>query len=318
MRILLVKTSSLGDVVHNLPVVADIRNHFPDAQIDWIAEENFAAIPRLHPDVNRVFPVAMRRWRKHLSSGAVWQQWRVFKQSLQAQDYDFVIDTQGLLKSSLIARSARGLRCGFDWHSAREPLASFAYQRKFTVAKNLHAVERNRQLVASALGYQVISAPSYGLASPKSAPDKAFQAPCVVFLHATSRADKEWPEENWIALGEYFSSRGLKCILPSGNEFENQRAQRLANAISNAIAKSPGSLEEVATQIAHASAIIGVDTGLTHLACAFGRPTVALYCNTDPGLTGVYGSARAVNLGGIGATPSVNDAIAAFEKVRAT
>ncbi len=318
MRILLIKTSSLGDIIHNLPVVADIRNHFHVAQIDWVVEEKFAAIPRLHPNVNRVIPVAMRRWRKHLSSGATWHQWREFKQLLQEQEYDFVIDTQGLLKSSLIARSARGLRCGYDWDSAREPLASFAYRRKFAVAKNLHAVERNRQLVEKALSYEANTAPSYGLALPKAAPDKALQAPYIIFLHATSRADKEWPEENWIALGQFFSQRGFICVLPSGNELENQRAQRLANAIPNAVANPPGSLEEVAARIAHAIAIFGVDTGLTHIACAFGRPTVALYCNTDPGLTGVYGSARALNLGGIGAAPSVNEAISAFEKVRET
>ena len=191
MRILLIKTSSLGDVVHNLPVVADIRGHLADAQIDWVVEENFASIPTLHRDVNRVLPVAMRRWRKHLTNGATWAQWREFKRQLQERVYDYVIDTQGLLKSSLIARNARGLRCGYDWDSAREPLASFSYQRKFNVAKNLHAVERNRQLVAKALGYEANGEPRYGLHAPRSSPDKAFQAPYVVFLHATSRADKE-------------------------------------------------------------------------------------------------------------------------------
>ena len=318
MRILLIKTSSLGDVIHNLPVVADIRRQFADAQIDWVVEENFAAIPRLNPNVHRVLPVAMRRWRKHLSAGATWEQWRAFKQRLQEQTYDFVIDTQGLLKSSLIARSARGLRCGYDSASAREPLASFAYQRKFNVAKNLHAVERNRQLVAKALGYEASTEPSYGLSAPEAAPDKALQAPYVVCLHATSRADKEWPEANWIALGEWFAARGYTSVFPSGNEQEYERAHRLAAAIPNTRALAPGSLDDVAVLLSHASAVIGVDTGLTHLACAFGKPTVALYCHSDPGLTGVYGSARAVNLGGIGAPPGVEAVVAAYERVGAT
>lgn len=318
MRILLVKTSSLGDVIHNLPVVADIQKHFPDAQIDWVVEENFAAIPRLNPNVNRVFPVAMRRWRNHLSSGTTWQQWRTFKHALQEHTYDFVIDTQGLLKSAIIARAARGLRCGYDWDSAREPIASFAYQRKFTVAKNLHAVERNRALVAKALGYEANAEPIYGLSMPEAAPTKTLQAPYVVFLHATSRADKQWPEENWIELGKWFFANGFASEFPSGNDSELQRATRLARAIPDAKARPPGKLEDIAAHLAHASAVIGVDTGLTHLACALGKPTVALYCNSDPGLTGVYGSARAVNLGGIGAPPSVDDVINAFEKVRAT
>jgi heptosyltransferase I len=317
MRILLIKTSSLGDVVHNLPVVADIRGHFADAQIDWVVEENFAAIPRLHPSIDRVFPVAMRRWRKHLTNGATWAQWREFKRQLQERVYDFVIDTQGLLKSSLIARNARGLRCGYDWASAREPLASFAYQRKFNVATNLHAVERNRQLVAKALGYEASGEPSYGLPVPEAAPDKALQAPYVVMLHATSRADKEWPEDNWIALGEWFSSHGFASVFPSGSEKEFERARRLAAAVANSTALPPRSLDDVARLLSRANAVIGVDTGLTHLACAFDKPTVALYCHSDPGLTGVYGSARAINLGGIGSPPSVDAVLAAYQRVLA-
>ncbi len=315
MRILLIKTSSLGDVIHNLPVVADIRNHVADAQIDWVVEENFAAIPRLHPNVNHVLPVAMRRWRKHLSAGATWNQWRDFKRQLHEHTYDFVIDTQGLLKSAVIARGARGLRCGYDWASAREPLASFAYQRKFNVAKNLHAVERNRQLVAKALGYEASGEPSYGLSALEAAPDMALQAPYVVYLHATSRPDKEWPEERWIALGKWFSARGSASVFPSGNEPEHERARRLAAAIANARALPPGSLDDIAVLLSHAAAVIGVDTGLTHLACAFGKPTVALYCNSDPGLTGVYGRARAVNLGGIGAPPNVEAVVTAYGRV---
>ena len=318
MRILLVKTSSLGDVIHNLPVVADIRAHFADALIDWVVEENFAAVPRLHPRVNRVYPVAMRRWRKHLSSGATWEQWRDFKRQMQAHTYDFVIDTQGLLKSSLIARNALGLRCGYDWASAREPLASFAYQRKFSVAKNLHAVERNRQLIAKALGYEASGEPSYGLSTPEGALDKALQAPYVVMLHATSRGDKEWPKENWIALGKWFAERGIMSVFPSGNPTEREGATRLAQAIPNARSLPPGSLERVAATLSNAAAAIGVDTGLTHLACAFGKPTVALFCASDPGLTGVYGSARAVNLGGIGAPPGVDAVLAAYARVSAS
>jgi heptosyltransferase I len=315
MRILLVKTSSLGDVVHNLPVVSDIRNHVPDAQIDWVVEENFAVIPRLNPNVNRVIFVALRRWRKHLTSGATWEQWRAFKQTLQEYRYDFVIDTQGLLKSSMITRSAHGLRCGYDWESAREPLASFAYQRKFKVTKNLHAVERNRQLVAKALGYEASAEPSYGLHAPNAALDMAFQAPYIVFLHATSRADKEWPEQNWIALGKWFAEQNYIGIFPSGNSVEHERSIRLARNIPSARSLAPGSLEEIAALLANASAVIGVDTGLTHLACAFGRPTVALYCNSDPGLTGVYGSARAINLGGIGLPPSVDAVLQGYARV---
>lgn len=317
MRVLLVKTSSLGDVVHNLPVVTDIRRHVEGAQIDWVVEENFSAIPLLHPHVDRVIPVALRRWRKDWFNAVNRDQWRAFKSKLQERTYDFAIDTQGLLKSAMIVRAARGLRCGYDWQSAREPLASLAYRRKFNVAINLHAVERNRQLVASVLGYEANAEPIYGLPVPEAAPNKAFQAPYVVFLHATSRADKEWREDNWIALGKWFTEREITCILPSGNEVERQRAIRVAQKIPRAIALASGTLHDVAALLANAEAVVGVDTGLTHLACAFGKPTVAIYCDTDPARTGVYGSARAVNLGGIGLQPSIDAVLQAYARVGA-
>ncbi|HEY0664595.1 MAG TPA: lipopolysaccharide heptosyltransferase I, partial [Gallionella sp.] len=154
-RILLIKTTSLGDVLHNLPVVSDIVRHYPDAQIDWAVEEGFAALPKLHPAVRSVIPVAVRRWRKQLFHAATWREIGAFRASLSAQQYDICIDTQGLFKSALLMRGAQGLRCGMDRASAREPLAASMYQQTFTVAKGQHAVERNRQLVAQALGYSL-------------------------------------------------------------------------------------------------------------------------------------------------------------------
>ncbi|MDP1997012.1 MAG: glycosyltransferase family 9 protein, partial [Gallionella sp.] len=130
-HILLVKTSSLGDVLHNLPVVSDIVRHYPNAQIDWVVEESFAALPGLHPAMRNVIPVAVRRWRGKLLSAATWREIAAFRNKLAAQRYDIAIDTQGLLKSALLMRGANGLRCGFDRDSAREPLAASLYQRTF-------------------------------------------------------------------------------------------------------------------------------------------------------------------------------------------
>ena len=315
MRILLIKTSSLGDVVHNLPVVADIHRHIKNATIDWVVEENFAEIPRLHAGVNRVIPVALRRWRKQFLSGAAREQWRAFKRELRQYDYDAIIDTQGLLKSALIARTAKGIRFGYDSASAREPLASFSYQRKFTVAKAPHAVERNRQLVAQALGYELDQAPSYGLHGLEAAPNMALKAPYVVCLHATSRDDKRWPEENWLALGKWLGGKNIRCVFPGGSERERERGARLASGLPCAQALAPCGLREMAVHLSNAVAVIGVDTGLTHLACALDKPTIALYCATHPGLTGVYGSALAVNLGSIGASPGVDEVAATFLKL---
>ena len=162
--ILLIKTSSLGDVLHNFPVVTDICKHVPEARIDWVVEEKFSLLPALHPGINRAIPTAIRRWRKSLwkSRGEI----QALRNNLRACHYDFVLDTQGLLKSALIARCAPAVRCGFDWKSAREPLASLFYERTYFVAKNQHAVERNRQLAGQALGYIPQGAPDYGICAP--------------------------------------------------------------------------------------------------------------------------------------------------------
>ncbi len=200
MRILLVKTSSLGDVIHNLPVLTDIRRRWPDATVDWCVEENFAAIPRLHPGLHRVLPVAVRRWRKHLLQAGTWREIAAFRAVARATAYDLVLDTQGLVKSALLARQAAGPRVGYDAGSAREPLAARSYDRCFAVSRELHAVVRNRQLAAQALGYVLDDALDYGIAAPPLAADWLPASPYAVLLTATSRDDKLWPESHWIAL----------------------------------------------------------------------------------------------------------------------
>lgn len=309
MRILLIKTSSLGDVVHNLPVVTDLRLQFPDAAIDWVVEESFADIARLHPGVRRVIPVALRRWRRSLFAATAWRELRAFRAMLHEQHYDLVIDTQGLLKSALITRMARGRRCGYAASSAREPLAAGFYDATFEVPKNLHAVARNRQLAALAAGYSgAFPAPDYGIAAPP-APTPA-PATAMLFT-ATSRADKLWPQECWIAVGRALQESGLTCLLPAGDARERQRAGELAQAIPGAIALPPLSLPEIAGYIAASRIVIGVDTGLAHLAAALGRPTLALFCATDPALTGVVACTPAMNLGMRDHPPGVDEVLAA-------
>jgi heptosyltransferase-1 len=308
MRILLVKTSSLGDVIHNLPVVTDLRTHFPDATIDWVVEEGFADIPGLHPGVGRVIPVALRRWRKSLFASATWREIGAFRDALKQQSYDLVIDTQGLLKSALIARAAHGRRCGYTANSAREPFAARFYDKAFDVPQDLHAVLRNRKLAALAGAYAAAPAPDYGIAV-SSAP--TFAGPTAVLLTATSRDDKLWPEEHWIELGRELHQRGLTCLLPAGSATERERAARIAQAIPGAAVLPPMRLAELAAQLAAARIVIGVDTGLVHLAAALGRPVLALFSASDPALTGVLASTPAVNLGRRGQPPDVGEVLAA-------
>lgn len=308
MRILLIKTSSLGDVVHNLPVVTDLRANFPNAAIDWVVEEAYTDIVGLHPGVRRAIPVALRRWRRSLLDGNTWRELRAFRTRLQEESYDRVIDTQGLLKSALIARMARGRRCGYAASSAREPLAARFYDACFEVPNDLHAVERNRQLAALAAAYAIAPGPAYGIAVP---PSPTLDDPCAVLLTATSRDDKLWPEDCWVALGCRFQERGLRCLLPAGNALERERAARIVARIPQAVAMPAAGLGELARQLAAARIVVGVDTGLVHLAAALGRPTLALFAASDPTLTGVLAATPAINLGSRGQPPSVDAVLAA-------
>lgn len=315
MRVLLVKTSSLGDVVHNLPVASDIARRYPDARIDWVVEESFSALPRLHPAIGRVLPVAIRRWRQHPFASATWSEVGIFRQALRERAYDIVLDTQGLLKSALIVRGAQltpdGVSCGYDRASAREPLASWFYSRGYAIPRAMHAVERNRRLAAAALGTDAGQPLDYGIAA---VPTRAAWLPArdyAVLLTATSRDDKLWPDSDWQTLGTALSATGLHLVLPGGTVAERTRAAHLASALGNAVAAPALDLEQMSALLAGAKLVVGVDTGLVHLAAALGRPTLALFCGSAPGLTGVRAGARAVNLGDRAAPPTAAAAIAA-------
>ena len=312
MRILLVKTSSLGDVIHNLPVASDLRRQFPKARIDWCVEESFADIPRLHPGIEAVIPVAIRRWRKSLSRAATWQEIGEARKLLGQTAYDAVLDTQGLIKSGLITFFTRGRCYGYAAEVAREPLASYFYDKTFVIPPNAHAVERNRWLSAAAFDYPVDLPLDYGI----TAPDLAFPwlktDRHAVLLTATSRDDKLWSEAYWIAVARHLVDRGVTPVLPSGSPVERQRAERIAAGIPGAMAAPPLTLRELAALIGHADLAIGVDTGLVHLATALNVPTIALYISTDPALTGVHGARNFRNLGGPGRAPGVSEVLAAI------
>jgi len=319
-RILLVKTSSLGDVIHNLPVATDIRRALPGAVTDWVCEPPYAPLVALHPAVNRVFPLPLRALKKRWYSPSVWREFRARRNELSAETYDLIIDTQGLVKSAWIASFATGPRAGYDEASAREPLAARNYQQHHAVSRELHAVVRNRALAGAALGYAPDGLADYGLASRsfKAWPDLA--RPYAVFLHATSRADKMWPTASWIALGLALQAQGIGIVLPWGSPNELAESERIASGLaSNDSARvwvpPPMALPSVADVLAFSHLVVGVDTGLAHLAVALNRPTIGLYCATDPGLTGLFGDERAVNLGGIRSAPSVEHVLVTLKQI---
>ncbi|WP_290523977.1 lipopolysaccharide heptosyltransferase I [Alcanivorax sp.] len=289
MRVLLIKTSSMGDVIHTLPALTDARAAFPDLQVDWVVEDAFADLARRHPAVANVFPCALRRWRKHPFKARRSGEWGVFKSALQATDYDVVIDAQGLIKSAFITRLARGPKFGLDKHSAREGLSAKVLDHPQAVAKGQHAIARVRQLFALSLGYALpASRPDYGL--PRShVPTPLAQPAELVFCHGTTWVTKHYPEAFWRQLVELACAEGHRVHLPWGNDTEKARAERLADGITQASVLPKMGLDALTDKLLCWDAFVAVDTGLAHLAAAAGLPGLALYGPTDPVLTGVQG-----------------------------
>lgn len=313
-EILFIKTSSLGDVVHHMPALTEARRHLPDARFAWLVEEAFAPLVRLHPAVDEVIPVAWRRWRKSLLAPATAGEIIHSLRDIRSRRFDTIVDSQGLLRSGMIARVAHGRRHGYDSRSIREPLASLFYDVRHSVSYALHAVERNRILSGLALGYTPQGAPDFGLDRSRF---KSAGPRYAVLLHATARVEKQWPVAHWIALGQTLKRHGLEVVLPWGNEDERLRAEEVAAALPGARVPAKAPLDEVARLIGGAQLVVGVDTGLLHLAAALGVPLVAIFTGSKPALTGPVGSGKIATLGAQGAPPSVEDVREAIERMRA-
>lgn len=321
LRILLVKTSSMGDVIHNMAVASDIHAHFPDALIDWVVETSFVEIVKLNPNINSIITVAMRRWKRAIFSGLTWREISAFKRQINAQKYDAILDTQALLKSAIISRLANGTTHGPNFKTAREPLAGFLYHRGYDISPKIHALTRYRMVAAQALGYILPSTPPvYNLQVDDIHLPNNFQnipQNYVLALHSTARDAKLWPIEHWIGLGRYLASKGLSILLPWGNEAELARSHLIATSLNNAVVLPKMNLTQLAVLIKKAQAAIGVDTGLMHMAIAFKIPTLAIFCDTYIWQAGAMPSdgAIGITIGGKSACPSVNEAIQAFNQI---
>jgi heptosyltransferase-1 len=318
--ILLVKTSSMGDVVHLLPAITDVAGYFPTTRIDWVVEESFADLPRLHPAVNRVITVAQRRWRRAPFSSATRSEFGAFRSALKWHEYDIVIDAQGLLKSAFLAMFAKGTHAGQGFGHAREPLAALLYRQWLDVPWTLPAITANRRLVSSALYLpdNSASAPAYGLETTPLEADW-LPTPYAVLLHGASADAKLWPEQDWCAVGAFLVQREMRCVIPWGGDSEHERAERLARQIPGAVVAPELSLAQAAGLIAGAKLAVGVDSGLAHLAAALGTPVIALFNGSDPSRTGVVAmdGHYACNLGREGAPPSVAQVTATVDEALA-
>ena len=311
MKLLVVKTSSMGDVVHALPAISDLHRHLPGVEVDWLVEAPFAAIPSLHPGVREVLPMAWRKWRKKLGQRDTWRAMGALRQRLREARYDLVIDLQGLVKSALWGLQADRPLVGFDRRSAREPWAALCYQRTFHVPRNLHAVERCRRLMAMHLGYPMPPVPpDFGL----RVPDLAWPMPadCGVLIPNASRKEKLWPEARWVAVGRRLRAYGMTPVVLWGTEAEQTMAERIAADCGGTV---PPFLKvgEMAALLARSRQVVGLDTGFSHLAAALGRPVVGIYCDHDPGLAGITGAGPVASLGGVGQVPKLADVMALLD-----
>lgn len=295
MKVLIVKMSSLGDIIHTLPALTDAVEYEPAIRFDWVVEEAFTDVPAMHPAVETVLPIAMRRWRRHWSGAlTALKEFREFRRRLLASKYDLVIDAQGLIKSALVTRMCRGEKAGLDSASARESLASVVYDRPYRIEGGRHAVERTRELFAAALGYSVPPRPArYGLLHVQA----TTESNSIMLLHGTTWPSKQWPQICWQQLGRLIEDDGYKVVLPFGNDQERGQAEAIASALTGAHILPPSSLGELAAQMSCSTGVVSVDSGLGHLAAALGVPMVALYGPTDPGLTGVAGPHQSVLVG---------------------
>jgi heptosyltransferase-1 len=311
--VLFVKTSSLGDVIHNMPALTEARARNPGTRFAWVVEEAFAPLIRLHPALAEAIPLAGRNWRRSLLSSGTWREIRSFLGVLRQRRYDAVIDTQGLLKSALVARAARGRHHGYNSSSIREPVACVFYGVRHRVSWDQHAIARNRALTGAALGYEPVGPPDFGLDRAALAGQGGGRY--GVLLHATARADKEWPESNWRMLAASLGTE-VDLVVPFGAEAERDRASRIAAATSRARVPDRQPLDDMARLIAGAAFVVGVDTGLLHLAAALGVPLVAIFSASDPSKTGPIGRGPIQVRGTKGAPPLVGEVVEATARIR--
>lgn len=297
MHVLIVKVSSLGDVIHTLPAVTDAWRARRELRFDWVVEEAFAEIPTWHPAVDKVIPVAFRRWRKQPLQTWRSGEFKQFKRNLQERHYDLVIDAQGLIKSGIISRLSRGLTVGLSNHTIREPLATLFYNMVYTVPWKQHAVDRVRELFSRSFNYSYDYMDcDYGLDMTRFRASATQEPPYVVFFHGTTWQSKLWPEQYWIKLAGLAGKAGYGVKLPWGNQSELERARRIAAAGAQVQILEPMTLTQIGVVLSAAGGAVAVDTGLGHLAAALSVPAISLYGSSSHELTGTYGR-KQVHLG---------------------
>jgi heptosyltransferase-1 len=304
----------MGDVLHHMPAVTDARARFPNARLTWVVDELYAPLARLHPAVDEIVPIAVRRWRKRLFELPTWTEVREATSKVRARRYDAVIDTQGLVRTALMTKLINGTSHGYDADSIREPFAARFYENTHRVSWDLHVIARNRTLTGLALGYAPNGAPDYGFDLNHFATQTG--EPYAIIFHATAKPNKEWPEQRWIAVGKALAAQGLKVLLPWGNDAERARSERMAAMIPDASVPDKRPILEVGKLIAGAQLVAGVDTGFLHIAAALGVPTVAVFTIVKSHTAIPIGPGRVEMVGAEHGIPEVANVIAAIDRAQ--
>lgn len=334
---LLVKLSSLGDVLHNIPIVWDIRERYPDSRIDWVVEEAYVDLLRplqtsdSFKGIDHIIPFGLRRWKRNILNSSHWQELLKVVRILREQQYDWVIDSQGLIKSAIVAslagRSETSIITGLanaTEYSGYEPLSRFFYTESVQVPKHCHAIDRSRYLLSSALNIPLIDRSSSVKFYPNSfmahlmnvnEPPLEFKKPYVLCFHATAREAKKWINDNWVYVGKYVLEKGLIPIYPWGNQAEKNTSHAIVDQLAGGLVPKAYSVKEYFQIISQAALTIGVDTGLTHLAAVLRRPTIEIYCDSPLWKTEGYWLDSIINLGDIGRPPNVTSVIQAVDRL---
>lgn len=326
MKILLIRISSLGDVLHNMPIVQDLLCQFPEAEIDWVVEEAYVELLKLNPGIRKILPVALRRWRKQMLDLQTWREYSNFKQNLQQEHYDLVLETQGLFKTGWLMHLAKltpnGKKVGLanaTEGSGYEAISRLFHHQSITVARRTHAILRGRQVAAAAAAYTIETKPAFGINVPQlpteslpHLPDR----PYAIFFHGSAGQQKRWPTDCWIELATALEAYQCPILLPWGNTTEKRDAEQLAAKMSKAIVLPQLSMLQAIYVTYHASLVVGVDTGLTHIAAAYLRPTVEIYCASPRWKTEGNWSDRIINLGDDGQVPSVEQVVNAVHALQ--
>ncbi len=320
-KLLLIKTSSMGDLIHTFPALTDLsRNCQGEYEITWVVEESFVDIAKMHPMTKKVIVFGSRRWKKNIFKRETWQEFNTFKKQLRSEKWDLIVDCQGLFKSAMITKLAaqKGKIPTYSYSKAsiRDPFAARFYDHGYSVEKGLTAIERNRQLFGKIFNYTPAPLADFGIQHWNEISELTPEHPFAALIHGTSAENKEWPEEKWVAIGHWLSEKGLISILFWGNAREHERAIRMAEQIPNAIVMPRVSIQEAGLILSKASLIIAVDTGFAHLANTQDRPVIGLFLGSHANYAGVIPTEQnphAVNLGGKGENPEVSEVIQTIE-----